>query len=94
MATFYDWLLGRDSEFRGQSTYALEHKDDFPREPKTRDELLAYLKAKRDCDVEVGRGFVHALGLYTSQHASKRDPEVEVSANFSAGDEEKEPPNG
>ncbi len=70
--TFYNWLLGSGSEFGAQSAYAVEHEVDFPKEPKTREELLAYLKAKRDCDVDVGKGFVRALGLYTSQHASKR----------------------
>lgn len=91
--TFYDWLLVHHSEFSAQSAYAVQHKDDFPKEPKTREELLAYLKAKRDCEVEVGRGFVHVLGLYTSQRSSERGPDVKVSLDFSgAPEDEKKPP--
>jgi hypothetical protein len=90
---FYEWLLAHRHDFGAQAAYALGHKDDFPQEPKTREELFAYLKAKRDCDVEVGKGFVHVLGLYTSQSSSERGPDVKVSFDFSgAPDDEKKPP--
>lgn len=90
---FYDWLLAHQHDFGAQSAYAVRHKDDFPKEPKTREELFAYLKAKRDCDVEVGKGFVHVLGLYTSQRSSGPGPDVKVSFDFSgAPDDKKKPP--
>jgi hypothetical protein len=91
--SFYDWLLARNADFSAQSDYAVQHKDDFPKEPKSREELLTYLKAKRDCALDVGRGFVDALGLYMSGRPTPRGSKLDLSFDFSgAPDDDEKPP--